>query len=157
MGLKSYFRKPASKDAQLPEIEEPSASGTFTPAAWTSHTPMSQESSDHGIAMHRLNDARCELMVNHIWSQQAKLLWNSGEEDEGVVIKQRRGQYVCCPPDLCRPDGFYDAIQALNVKVCTYILVGDTYIDWSSECPDNQHPSDPSSRPKLRSNFYPNQ
>jgi hypothetical protein len=115
MGLKSYFRKPASKDAQLPEIEEP-ASGTFTPAAWTSHTPMSQESSDsHGIAMHRLNDARCELMVNHIWSQQAKLLWNSGEEDEGVVIKQRRGQYVCCPPDLCRPDGFYDAVKALNV------------------------------------------
>jgi hypothetical protein len=51
------------------------------------------------------------------------LLWYTGDEDEGVVIKQSRGQHVCCPPDLCRPDGFYDAVKALNVKVSIYIPI----------------------------------
>jgi hypothetical protein len=136
MGLKSYFRKPASKDVQLPEIEEP-PSGTFTPMAWTSHTPSSQEPGDaQAIAMSRLNDARCELLVNHLWSQQVKLLWYAGD-DEGVIIKQSRGKYVCCPPDLCSPDGFYDAIQALNVKVCPYSLMFETHTKSSSECHDD--------------------
>jgi hypothetical protein len=119
MGLKSYFRKPASKDVEPSEMKD-TVSGSLTPWGMTSHTPMSQESSStQDVAMQRLNDARCELMVNHLWSQQAKLFWYSQEEDEGVVIKQSRGSYVCCPPDLCRPDGFFDAISALNVKVST--------------------------------------
>ncbi|CAD0115061.1 unnamed protein product [Aureobasidium uvarum] len=67
--------------------------------------------------MHRLNNAKCELMVNHIWSQQAQNLWFTGGEEEGVVIKAGRDQYVCCPPDLRRPDGIFEAIQALNVKI----------------------------------------
>ena len=115
MGLKSYFRKPASKDVEKPKHEEPT-SGSLTPWAPTSDTPMSQDSQS--IPMHRLNEARCELMVNHLWSQQAKMLWFAGDEDEGVVIKAGRDKYVCCPPDLRRPDGFLDAIQTLNVKVC---------------------------------------
>ncbi|KAK6005946.1 hypothetical protein QM012_007588 [Aureobasidium pullulans] len=55
-------------------------------------------------------------MVNHIWSQQTKLLWNTGGDDEGVVIKSGRDQYVCYPPNLKRPDGFFEAVKALNVK-----------------------------------------
>jgi hypothetical protein len=117
MGLKSYFRKPASKDVMPTEMEEP-ATGSMTPWAMISQTPMSQESTNsQDMAMQRLNEARTELMVNHLWSQQAKLFWYCQEEDEGVVIKQSRGKYACCPPDLCRPDGFFDAISALNVKV----------------------------------------
>ncbi|THZ35155.1 hypothetical protein D6C90_07453 [Aureobasidium pullulans] len=116
MGLKSYFRKPANKDVEPSEMKD-TVSGSLTPWGLTSHTPMSQESSGaQDVAMQRLNDARSELMVNHLWSQQAKLFWYAQEEDEGVVIKQSRGSYVCCPPDLCRPDGFFDAISALNVK-----------------------------------------
>lgn len=122
MGLKSYFRKPASKDVEKPEPEGP-PSGSLTPWAPTSDTPMSQESGSQSIPMHRLNEARCELMVNHLWSQQAKMLWFAGDEDEGVVIKAGRDKYVCCPPDLRRPDGFFDAIQTLNVKVCISVSI----------------------------------
>lgn len=118
MGLKSYFRKPVSKDAEKPEHKEPT-SGSLTPLAQTSDTPMSRESVvSQNMPMHRLNEARCELMVNHLWSQQAKMLWYAGDEDEGVVIKQGRDKYVCCPPDLSRADGFFEAIKSLNVKVC---------------------------------------
>jgi len=133
MGLKSYFRKPASKDAEKPEVLEivVPTSGTLTSMPpWIPSTPMSQNSVDgQAAAMHRLDGARCELRVNHIWSQQAKLLWYIGDEDEGVVVKQRRDHHVCCPPDLCRPDGFYDAIKALNVKVCIHSLINDTLAD----------------------------
>ncbi|THZ76381.1 hypothetical protein D6C84_08822 [Aureobasidium pullulans] len=114
MGLKSYFRKPG-KDAQSPtEKGEDIPPAPTTPACYT---PRSRESAGlEGIPMQRLNDAKCDVMVNHVWSQQAKLLWNIGNDDEGVVIKQSRGQYVCCPPDLRRPAGFLEAVQALNVK-----------------------------------------
>ncbi|CAD0058106.1 unnamed protein product, partial [Aureobasidium pullulans] len=115
MGLKTYFRKPG-KDAQSPtekgEVIPP------TPTTPACYTPRSRESAGlEGIPMQRLNDAKCDVMVNHVWSEQAKLLWNIGNDDEGVVIKKSRGQYVCCPPDLRRPDGFLEAVQALNVKV----------------------------------------
>lgn len=123
MGIKSYFRKPASKKVELPQVHEPT-SGSLTPWARGSDTPLSQESTDpQAIAMHRLNDSRCDVMVNHIWSQQAQLLWYTGDEDEGVIVKQRRDKFVCCPPDLQRSGGFFDAIQALNVKVRIYCAV----------------------------------
>ncbi|THW11504.1 hypothetical protein D6D24_07170 [Aureobasidium pullulans] len=114
MGLKTYFRKPG-KDAQSPtEKGEDIPPTPTTPACYT---PRSRESAGlEGFPMQRLNDAKCDVMVNHVWSQQAKLLWNIGNDDEGVVIKQSRGQYVCCPPDLRRPAGFLEAVQALNVK-----------------------------------------
>jgi hypothetical protein len=156
MGLKSYFRKPASKDVEKPEIEE-SASGALTPMAFPVHTPMSQESADPQSPMYRLNDARCELMVNHIWSQQAKLLWYTGDEDEGVVIKQSRGQHVCCPPDLCRPGGFYDAVKALNVKVSIYLPIVCPHTDRLSERHDGQHACDQDPHAKQRPKLHPNQ
>ena len=121
MGFKDYFRPPVSENVQPPEIPRPNEN--VKPMALTSHTLFSQESlNSQAIAMHRLNDVKPEVMVNHIYYQQAQLLWYTGEKDEGVVLKQSRGQYVCCPPELRanRPDGFFDAIQALNVKVRTY-------------------------------------
>ena len=92
MGLKTYFRKPG-KDAQSPtEKGEDIPPTPTTPACYT---PRSRESAGlEGIPMQRLNDAKCDVMVNHVWSEQAKLLWNIGNDDEGVVIKKSRGQYV---------------------------------------------------------------
>jgi len=108
------------------------------------------------MPMHRLNEARCELMVNHLWSQQAKMLWYAGDEDEGVVIKQGRDKYVCCPPDLRRSDGFFDAIQTLNVKVYIYILIVFTHVNQFSERHDTQHTHDQAPRPRQRSKFHSN-
>lgn len=114
MGLKSYFRKPG-KDSQV--TTEKTTDVPPTPTTPTCYTPRSQEyAGSDAIPMNRLNEAKCEVMVNHVWSEQAKLLWNTGDDDEGVVIKKGRGEYVCCPPDLRRPDGFLEAVQALNVR-----------------------------------------
>ncbi|KAG9963913.1 hypothetical protein KCU61_g3421, partial [Aureobasidium melanogenum] len=116
MGLKSYFRKPVDKHIEAPDVVQP-AIDAFTLRDLTSRSPSSPASADAQVAaMQRLHDTKYGVMVNHIWSQQAQLLWYAGEEDEGVVIKSGRDKYVCCPPDLERPDGFFEAIKALNVK-----------------------------------------
>lgn len=121
MGLKSYFRKPIDKHVQASDIVQPTG-GQFTPRNLTSRTPSSYDLTDpQVVAMHRLNDAKYSVMVDHIWSQQAQLLWYAGDEDEGVVLKASRDRYVCCPPDLERPDGFFEAIKALNVKVSGFV------------------------------------
>ncbi|KAH0030048.1 hypothetical protein KCU78_g3175, partial [Aureobasidium melanogenum] len=116
MGLKSYFRKPVDKPVETPDVVQPTIDA-FALRALTSRSPSSPDSADAQVAaMQRLHDTKYGVMVNHIWSQQAQLLWYSGGDDEGVLIKSGRDKYVCCPPDLERPDGFFEAIKTLNVK-----------------------------------------
>lgn len=148
MGLKSYFRKPVNKDVQASDPSTP-PSNVFTLKDRTSRTPSSYDLTDpQVVAMHRLNNAKHAVMVNHIWSQQTKLLWYSGGEDEGVVIKSGRDQFVCCPPDLERSDGFFEAIKALNVKVSAFIPHFDPQAEDLLERHDHQHARypDPTSR-----------
>jgi hypothetical protein len=65
-----------------------------------------------------INDIKCEVMVSWLYSQQEEKLWNSGEPEEGVMLKKSRGEYTCSPADLAdEPNGFFAAVQALNVKV----------------------------------------
>ncbi|KAG9691954.1 hypothetical protein KCU95_g7525, partial [Aureobasidium melanogenum] len=116
MGLKSYFRKPVDKQVEATNIVQPTVDA-LTLQTLTSPSSARHESADfQSGAMQRLNDTKYGIMVNHIWSQQSQLLWYAGGEDEGVVIKSGRDQFVCCPPDLERPGGFFEAIKALNVK-----------------------------------------
>jgi hypothetical protein len=122
MGLKSIMslgRKSGKQDS--------TATGTVTfqeslpssdiNAASKESIPMNSWRESRMVAPHETSDAKCDMMVNHIFSQQTQALWHVGTDDEGVVIKKSRGQYVCCPSDLVRPDGFFDAVKALNVKV----------------------------------------
>ncbi len=45
-------------------------------------------------------------------------MWTQGDDDEGVVLKKSRRAYTCAPVDLVDEEaGFFDAVQALNVKV----------------------------------------
>ncbi|KAH0367056.1 hypothetical protein KCU65_g4911, partial [Aureobasidium melanogenum] len=116
MGLKSYFCKPVDKQVEASDIVQPTVDA-LTLKTLTSPSSARHESADfQSGAMQRLNETKYGIMVNHIWSQQSQLLWYSGGEDEGVVIKSGRDQFVCCPPDLERPGGFFEAIKALNVK-----------------------------------------
>lgn len=78
-------------------------------------------------------------MVNHIWSQQAKLLWYSGGEDEGVILKSGRDRFVCCPPHLEHKGGFYEAIKTLNVKVSAFASLILSQTEISPERNDGQH------------------
>ncbi|KAF1982641.1 hypothetical protein K402DRAFT_339995 [Aulographum hederae CBS 113979] len=68
--------------------------------------------------MEEINDIKCDVMVNWLHSQQEEKLWTTGEYEEGVALKKSRGHYTCAPADLAdEPDGFFAAIQALNVRV----------------------------------------
>ena len=72
-----------------------------------------------------INDIKCEVMVNWLYSQQEEKLWTTGEEDEGVVLKKSRGMYTCSPADLAdEQSGFFQAVQELNVKVCLHHIFG---------------------------------
>lgn len=139
MGLKSYFRKPIDKPVETPDVVQPTIDA-FALRALTSRSPSSPDSADAQVAaMQRLHDTKYGVMVNHIWSQQAQLLWYAGEEDEGVVIKSGRDKYVCCPPDLERPDGFFEAIKTLNVKVSRFDTPIRIQVEDLLERHDGQH------------------
>jgi len=61
---------------------------------------------------------KCEVMVNGLRSRQEENMWTLGEGDEGVVLKKSRGAYTCAPINLADEEaGFFQAVQALNVKV----------------------------------------
>jgi len=61
-----------------------------------------------------------EMMVSHLAKIQEEKLWVTGmDDDEGVVLKKSKGIYTCNPAQLAeRPGGLFDAVRAMNVKVC---------------------------------------
>lgn len=78
-----------------------------------------------------INDIKCEVMVNWLHSQQEERLWTSGEGEEGVVLKKSRGMYTCSPADLAEEQaGFFQAIQALHVKVCQRVALNVNYANF---------------------------
>ena len=63
-------------------------------------------------------DIKADVMVNWLHQQQQERMWTNLGWGEGVVLKKARDDYVCCPSDLSRePDGIYDSVKKLNVKV----------------------------------------
>jgi len=66
-----------------------------------------------------INDMKCEVIVNQLHQKQQEKLWSLGvDPGEGVVLKKSRGMYTCAPTSLTADgSGFFEAIQALNVKV----------------------------------------
>jgi len=66
-----------------------------------------------------INDMKCEVIVNQLHQKQQEKLWSLGvDPGEGVVLKKSRGLYTCAPSSLTADgSGFFEAIQALNVKV----------------------------------------
>jgi len=59
-----------------------------------------------------------EVLSAWLFQEQAQRSWNSGREDEGVVLKKSAGLYTCFPPDLAScPDGFMNAVENMNVRV----------------------------------------
>jgi hypothetical protein len=70
-----------------------------------------------------INDMKCEVIVNQLHQKQQEKLWSLGvDPGEGVVLKKSRGLYTCAPTSLTADgSGFFEAIQALNVKVMIII------------------------------------
>ncbi|KAF2020282.1 hypothetical protein BU24DRAFT_366132 [Aaosphaeria arxii CBS 175.79] len=57
-------------------------------------------------------------MVNWLHSKQEERIWTTGHPGEGVVLKQTKGRYVCCPSELQDDDSqFYQSVSSLNVRI----------------------------------------
>ena len=91
-----------------------------------------------------LDEVRSDIMVASLHDAQRMQRWvqDNSPPGEGVVLKVRRGKYICCPETLLT-DGsaLFKAIETLNVKVretspstvCTYGYVGGyRYNIWCS-------------------------
>lgn len=63
---------------------------------------------------------KCNIMVQHLYHQLKERLWLSENAiDEGVVLKITRDAYTCSPANLAyQTEGFFDAVEGLNVRVC---------------------------------------
>lgn len=140
MGLKAYLAPGRKADkGKEPVVEVPMSektpTGTSTPGFLAPSAAMSGAATPFGSrpasvfpqgdfrnnAKEEINDIKCDMMVNHLYSQQMELLWTAGGHDEGVLLKKSRGQYACCPSDLeSEPSGFFKAVQMLNVRVSIF-------------------------------------
>ena len=64
-------------------------------------------------------DVKCEVMAQWLHSKQEEKIWTSGEPGEGVLVKKSKGSYAFSPPELIEDgSGLYQAVNALNVRVC---------------------------------------
>jgi len=59
-----------------------------------------------------------DIMVKHLRQRQLDKAWSHGPFEQGVVLKRGKDDFICKPADLLSvPDGFYEQIARLNVKV----------------------------------------
>ncbi|KAK6387753.1 hypothetical protein LTS17_001022 [Exophiala oligosperma] len=64
-----------------------------------------------------LRDMKADMMCNWLYQQQLERMWSTNGLEEGVVLKKTKDDYKCAPADLLsHRDGFFDAVQKLNVK-----------------------------------------
>lgn len=79
---------------------------------------MHRESDFRNSSAIELRDLKTDMMCNWLHQQQLERMWSTNGIEEGVMLKKAKDDYKCAPEDLSsRPDGFFAAVQKLNVKV----------------------------------------
>jgi hypothetical protein len=73
-------------------------------------------------------DAKADVMCNWLYQQQLGKHYTTGIlPGEGAVLKIDRNNYTCCPPQLRDlPNGLFDNIKELNVRVCAVQVYPNT-------------------------------
>ncbi|KAI9892012.1 MAG: hypothetical protein M1814_002207 [Vezdaea aestivalis] len=62
-------------------------------------------------------EIKSDMMVNYIYQDLVERMWTSEGPGEGVVLKKKRRNYVCCPRTLETDEyPFFDAIRDMNVR-----------------------------------------
>lgn len=75
-----------------------------------------------------LRDLKSDMMCNWLHQQQLERMWTTNGIEEGVMLKKAKDDYTCAPEDLrARPDGVFDAVRRLNVKVIRQNFVTRTF------------------------------
>lgn len=106
----------SSPTPQSPVPQYHPQSGALAPVA---HKDLYPVGDFRNATAEELLDIKSEVMVNWLYQQQMEMLWTAGNADEGIMLKKARGEYACCPSDIVdERNGFFEAIEALNVRVC---------------------------------------
>ncbi|KAI9787052.1 MAG: hypothetical protein M1816_007723 [Peltula sp. TS41687] len=149
--LKSYFRpagpqRPPAEQTQRPVDSLPQGflgpptreHGTRSPTLMGSpqgSRPTSSYQYPLGdVEPDALLQLKSEMMVEHVWKQQRQKMWSVGRPGEGVVLKKARGDYVSAPQSLAyRPNGLFEAVRAMNVRVAMTVSTNLMKIICSTE------------------------
>jgi len=112
MGLLTYL-KPAGRKAKETQATTTSPSLPLSPLGSPNSTI-----EDLSQAAGELLSLKVDMMCDYLRQQQLQRRWASDAEDQGVVIKKARGQFVCSPNELIHdPQSFVHEMRSLNVKV----------------------------------------
>ena len=88
-----------------------------------SFADVTQESVTEGSAGN-YEDVKCDVMAQWLHSKQEEKIWTRGEPGEGVLVKKSKGSYAFSPAELFEDGtGLYQAVAALNVRVCSKLTV----------------------------------
>jgi hypothetical protein len=133
MAFKSYFfiNKVGEKRPTAPWRTTSTKKGTVLPAPvsdpalWTD----TDRYAEGGVRQFPNDlEMRCEVTANWLRLRQEEKIWTTGLPGEGVVLKQAKGHYICCPRDLQHDKSkFYEMAAKLNVRVSAYISVPPEY------------------------------
>jgi hypothetical protein len=90
------------------------AGGTDTPLTYSSFDSGSRSSMSDAA-----RDIKCEVLANWLHAKAEARMWLSGQPEEGVFVKQSKGNYALSPTDLDidSPD-LFAAVTEMNVRVC---------------------------------------
>jgi hypothetical protein len=115
-------------------FEQGSYQGQSIPPSPSNMSMMSRRSSisGHGGLVSG-ESVKCDIMAKFLRQRQLEKMWSySANEEEGVILKRAKDDFICQPRSLIGVrDGFYEQIVRLNVKVavsvCTDVI--QTYLD----------------------------
>jgi hypothetical protein len=91
---------------------------TFSPSTLISRSesPTASSNAPSRALQDELTDVKCEVMAHWLHAKQEERRWTEGSSYEGVVLKRRRGEYVCVPNGLSE-SAFDIAIRCMGVRV----------------------------------------
>lgn len=116
--LKSYFRPAGTQQAAAADTRRPAESRMPSHPGSRSRPTSSYQYPLGDVEPDALLQLKSEMMVEYVWTQQRQKMWSVGRPGEGVVLKKARGEYVCAPQLLAsRPNGLFEAVRAMNVRV----------------------------------------
>jgi hypothetical protein len=83
------------------------------------HSSVHTESGTSPAGTESLTKMKNEVIAIWIHSKQEEKIWTTGQPGEGVVIRQAKGRYICCPTELQYDESnFCQMVAQLNVCVC---------------------------------------
>jgi hypothetical protein len=129
--FKSSFKfRWAKKETAQPDGAEDQTSsgnvsnGTSRGEPKRTHPSMYPEGDFRSYSAEYIEGIRGNMMLEHLHNEQSRRLWYTWGPSQGVVLKQGRGKYAACPPQLeAESGGLLDQIVMMNTRVYLVLLV----------------------------------